>query len=301
MTQTQSTDSFTGGRLFGERRKSDVAGILGILVILFVYVACPPVSAQEADSIEVSLDTLRLDYLSPSIDSLVVDSLSMDTLNVDSLPLPQERKPVMALRTNLLYDAALIANIGGEVALGKGFTLGFDWFYTWLYSNKQHVYWQGYGGYLTARYYFGQLAAKLPYSGHHVGIYGTALTYDIEFGGKGYQAAKFGFGGGIEYGYSLPVAHNLCIDFNLGVGYQGGEYKTYLPTDDGTGHYVWQATYMRHWWGPTKAEISLKWIIDAPVKKKTPAGEQIETPTEEESLPEAEGAEELAKKKGGEQ
>jgi hypothetical protein len=180
----------------------------------------------------------------------------------------------VALRTNLLYDAALVPNIGVEVGLGKGFTLAADWFGTWLFSDKNHWYWQGYGGYLTARYYFDKdnpqyslTPGQMLSSGHHVGIYGTALTYDVEFGGIGYQAAQFGFGGGVEYGYSLKVAQSLCIDFNLGLGYQGGEYKKYMPTDDGSGHYVWMSTHRRHWWGPTKAEISLKWLI-TPTKKK---------------------------------
>ena len=192
----------------------------------------------------------------------------------DSTQQNSEPKPVVALRTNLLYDAALVPNIGVEVGLGKGFTLAADWFGTWLFSDKNHWYWQGYGGYLTARYYFDKdnpqyslTPGQMLSSGHHVGIYGTALTYDVEFGGIGYQAAQFGFGGGVEYGYSLKVAQSLCIDFNLGLGYQGGEYKKYMPTDDGSGHYVWMSTHRRHWWGPTKAEISLKWLI-TPTKKK---------------------------------
>ena len=192
----------------------------------------------------------------------------------DSTQQNSEPKPVVALRTNLLYDAVLVPNIGVEVGLGKGFTLAADWFGTWLFSDKNHWYWQGYGGYLTARYYFDKdnpqyslTPGQMLSSGHHVGIYGTALTYDVEFGGIGYQAAQFGFGGGVEYGYSLKVAQSLCIDFNLGLGYQGGEYKKYMPTDDGSGHYVWMSTHRRHWWGPTKAEISLKWLI-TPTKKK---------------------------------
>ena len=192
----------------------------------------------------------------------------------DSVQQNSEPKPVVALRTNLLYDAVLVPNIGVEVGLGKGFTLAADWFGTWLFSDKNHWYWQGYGGYLTARYYFDKdnpqyslTPGQMLSSGHQVGIYGTALTYDVEFGGIGYQAAQFGFGGGVEYGYSLKVAQSLCIDFNLGLGYQGGEYKKYMPTDDGSGHYVWMSTHRRHWWGPTKAEISLKWLI-TPTKKK---------------------------------
>lgn len=62
----------------------------------------------------------------------------------------------------------------------------------------------------------------------------------------------------MEYGYALPIARRLNIDFVLGVGYWGGKYHTYNPRD---GHYVWQSTRQRHWFGPTKAEISLVWLL----------------------------------------
>ena len=95
-------------------------------------------------------------------------------------------------------------------------------------------------------------------TGHHLGAYVLGLTYDVEWGGKGYQAAKFGFGGGLEYGYSKKIGRKWCLDFSLGVGFQDGEYKEYLPQDT---HYVWQSTHKRHWFGPTKAEISLVWLL----------------------------------------
>ncbi len=189
------------------------------------------------------------------------------------VPAETPKPPFMALRTNMLFDVFVLPNIGLEVWLGKGFTIGADWFGTWIKSDKKHLYWQGYGGYLTARYYFGTQAEEKRFTGHHVGIYGSLLTYDIEFGGKGYQAAKPGFGGGVEYGYSLPVHPCLCIDFNIGIGFQGGIYKIYRPTDDGTGHYEWLSTHRRRWWGPTKAEISLKWLI-SPMKKKKKGGDE---------------------------
>uniref|UniRef100_UPI00402A35A9 DUF3575 domain-containing protein n=6 Tax=Bacteroidaceae TaxID=815 RepID=UPI00402A35A9 len=37
-----------------------------------------------------------------------------------------------------------------------------------------------------------------------------------------------------------------------------GSYKEYIPLD---GHYVWQTTKNRRWFGPTKAGISLVWLI----------------------------------------
>ena len=165
----------------------------------------------------------------------------------------------------MLYDVVLIPNIGIEVCIGKRWTVGLDWFYTWFSSDNRHRYWQAYGGYLTVRRYFGQTSDLRPqtsaFTGHHLGAYVLGLTYDVEWGGKGYQAAKFGFGGGLEYGYSKKIGRKWCLDFSLGVGFQDGEYKEYEPANDGTGHYIWLSTHKRHWWGPTKAEISLKWHL----------------------------------------
>ena len=168
-----------------------------------------------------------------------------------------------ALKTNALYDLALIPNIGAEVTLGKQWTVSADWMYTWFSSNNRHRYWQGYGGYLTVRRYFGSQTSDLrpltsAFSGHHLGAYVLGLTYDVEWGGRGYQADHFGFGGGIEYGYALPVSSRLLLDFSVGIGFQDGEYKEYTPQDD---HYVWQSTHKRHWFGPTKAEVTLKWVL----------------------------------------
>ena len=172
---------------------------------------------------------------------------------------PEEKKPFyIAAKTNLLYDAAFVPNIGVELYFGNQWTVSADWFYNWWYSDRRHRYWQGYGGYLGVRKYFGSKAEEHPFTGHHIGLYGLMMTYDVEWGGRGYQSPDWGFGGGIEYGYSLPIARRLNLDFSLGIGYQDGEYKEYLPMD---GHYVWQSTHQRHWFGPTKAEVSLKWLI----------------------------------------
>ena len=63
---------------------------------------------------------------------------------------------------------------------------------------------------------------------------------------------------GIEYGYSLPVARRLNIDFTIGIGYLGGHYVKYHPEGK---TYVWDSLNKLTWVGPTKAEISLVWLI----------------------------------------
>jgi hypothetical protein len=182
---------------------------------------------------------------------------STDTLRHGSFP------ATFAVRTNLLYDLAVVPNVGAELYIGGRWTIGADLFFTWLSSEKRNWCWQGYGGYFAIRRYFGPLSKRTAFhskllSGHHLGVYALGLTYDVEFGGRGYQAEKLGFGGGVEYGYSLPIGRRLNLDFSIGVGFQDGEYKTYEPMDD---HFVWQSTNKRHWFGPTKAEISLKWLL----------------------------------------
>ena len=179
---------------------------------------------------------------------------------------PETSKPFyMALKTNMLYDVLAVPNIGVEFYLGKNWSISGNWMYGWWKKNS-HRYWRIYGGDLAVRYWLGKKANEKPLTGHHIGIYGQAFTYDFEWGGKGYMGGEPGgtlwdktnYAAGVEYGYSLPVANRLNIDFTLGVGYWGGKYYEYIPLD---GHYVWQATKKRHWFGPTKAEISLVWLL----------------------------------------
>ena len=169
-----------------------------------------------------------------------------------------EKKPFyMTAKTNLLYDAALVPNVGLEFYLRKGWSIGGNWMYAWWKNDTRHRYWRIYGGELDIRKYFGRKAAEKPLQGHHLGVYAQGLTYDFETGGKGYLS-DFSYGFGLEYGYSLPVAKRLNIDFGIGLGYSGGKYKVYEPED---GCYVYKETKRRHWFGPTRAEISLIWLL----------------------------------------
>lgn len=180
---------------------------------------------------------------------------------------PERHKPFrMAVKTNLLYDALAVPNIGVEFYLGKNWSVGGNWMYGWWKKNSRHRYWRIYGGDIVLRKWFGSKAEEKPLAGHHVGVYGQLFTYDFEWGGKGYMGGepggtlwyKMNYAAGVEYGYSLSVARRLNLDFTIGAGYWGGKYYEYIPQD---GHYVWQATKNRHWVGSTKAEISLVWLI----------------------------------------
>lgn len=172
----------------------------------------------------------------------------------------------MNIRSNMLYDVLAVPNLGAEFYIGKNWSIGANWMYAWWSKNSSHRYWRLYGGDINLRKWFGSKAKAKPLTGHHVGILAQTQTWDFEFGGKGYMGGKPGgnifdranYGASIEYGFSLPVAERLNIDFSVAAGYIGGKYVTYTPQGAG---YVWTATKQFNWFGPTKAEISLVWQI----------------------------------------
>lgn len=174
----------------------------------------------------------------------------------------------MGLKTNLLFDALALPSLGAEFYVGRKWSVVGNWFYGWWDNDNRHRYWRAYGGDIALRRWFGQKAHRKPLTGHHLGVYAGVVTYDFEFGGTGYMGGNPGrtlwdrcnYYAGVEYGFSLPVARRLNIDFTIGLGYLGGKYQKYEPCPYGNG-YVWQSTHRLHWFGPTKAEISLVWLI----------------------------------------
>ena len=114
------------------------------------------------------------------------------------MPCCPARKPFyMSLKTNLLYDVALVPNIGAEFYLGRGWSLGGNWMYAWWNSKKRHNYWRLYGGELEIRKYFGRRAAEKPLTGHHLGTLRAAVHVRLRARGvrvtwAANRAARFG-------------------------------------------------------------------------------------------------------------
>ena len=212
---------------------------------------------------------VRCEEYEPIAYELNMPALECELPEFPSIHTPVEIPPssfYMGVKSNLLGDILLLPNIGVEFYLGKNWTVGANWQYAWWKTDRHHYYWRTYGGEIYGRKWFGKAAKEKPMTGHHLGLYASLFTYDFEVGGKGQIGGvpggtlwdEMNYMGGLEYGYSLPIARRFNIDFTLGVGYIGGKYYEYTPID---GHYVWQATKRRHFFGPTKLEVSLVWLI----------------------------------------
>lgn len=218
-----------------------------------VYKPLIPSTMPEWKIVKLSVDT-----------TITSDSIHIEPIFIE--PGQPRKLHYVALRTNMLYDALLMPNIGCEMYLGKSWSVAANWLYGWWKTDRRHWYWRAYGGDIAVRKWLGKAAEEKPLTGHHIGIYAQIFTYDFEMGGRGYMGGKPGgtiwnkmnHAVGAEYGYSLPIARKLNIDFSLGMGYWGGIYHEYKPRNH---YYVWQATKERHWIGPTKLEVSLVWLL----------------------------------------
>lgn len=178
----------------------------------------------------------------------------------------QERTHGILLKTNLLYDVVTVPNIGLEVPLGGTWSVSANWMYAWWSQRAKHRFLRTYGGDVELRRWFpSKHRSRTWMCGHHVGVYGQMLTYDIEWGGTGYLGDRWSWAAGLSYGYSLPIGQQLNIDFTLGVGYLQSDYMKYNPQDN---CYVWDSTHGQRWFGPTKMEVSLVWFIGGRYERK---------------------------------
>lgn len=100
------------------------------------------------------------------------ETLPLNLENTSVTPESAPRKPFcMVLKTNMLYDAFLIPNLGVEFHIRRGWSVGGNWMYAWWKNDTRHNYWRVYGGELDIRKYMGHRATKNPLTGHHLGIY----------------------------------------------------------------------------------------------------------------------------------
>lgn len=170
----------------------------------------------------------------------------------------------VAAKTNLLYDVVMAPSVGLEATVGRKFTVSTSVSYCWEGPWYDHV--RMIVADLELRYWTAK-GDNAQWRGLHVGPYGAVYRYDILFGHDG-QQAKCNWGAGVNCGYTLPLNPHISLDFTLSLGYVGGKYKKYEPVDDAYHHNVWMADKIRHYVGPTKAEVSLLWHIGGTGAKK---------------------------------
>ncbi len=166
----------------------------------------------------------------------------------------------VSLKTNVLYDATATINAGVEFSVGKKMTLDLSGNYNaWDFSgNKKwrHILVQP-----ELRYW---LCEKM--NGHFFGVHAHWMKFNIgnvkmPFGlWKETRNNRFEgdlWGGGLTYGYALPITEHFNMEALIGIGYgrvifdkyPGGSCGTVLLSDK------------KNYFGPTKLAINLVYVF----------------------------------------
>ncbi len=196
---------------------------------------------------------------------------SMPYLKYEPSPQEYELKPLFALKTNLLFDAATLLNAEIEVPIGNRISVLGEWIGPWwVFDNgkedspRSRI--QAKIGTLEGRYWLGGNREIQPLlTGFFVGIYGTLGSYDFEFNKKGVQSQDLvSYGVTAGYAHTINKSGTLRLEYSLGLGVMTSTYKEYTAEfQDGQWWKAYRdATKSLSWFGPTRAKVSLVWMIN---------------------------------------
>ena len=163
---------------------------------------------------------------------------------------------VLALRTNLLVPAL---NAGLEIPLKENWSLGFDYYFPWIWpSSKNKNCFELLGWSVEGRYWFGRnRTAADCLQGHSLGLYGAGGYYDFERNYRGQQGEFASVG--LDYTYAMPLGtkKRLNLEFTIAVGYIRSWARNYNVHGEGGPLFREDGEVLFDYFGPTKAAVSL--------------------------------------------
>ncbi len=166
------------------------------------------------------------------------------------------RKPVVAMRTNLLVPAL---NVGVQVPIGTNWSVAADYYFPWVWpkkDNKDCFELLAWG--IEGRYWFGKNRTVFDrLQGHSLGLYGYVGYYDFERNFHGHQGEFANIG--LDYTYAMSVGKKKSVhfEFSIGLGYIYSKARKYTVIE-ATGPLISdKITKTIGFFGPTKANISL--------------------------------------------
>ncbi|MDR0893920.1 MAG: DUF3575 domain-containing protein [Prevotellaceae bacterium] len=175
---------------------------------------------------------------------------------------------LLVIKTNLLYDLALLPNLALEYSLTPRYSVAVEGYWSW-WDTRAPDYWsyriQVVGA--EAKYWLGSRLARPRLTGHYLGIYAMMGNYDVRLfprslSDMGY-VSTLNYSGGITYGYVLPVGKRWDLEFSLGVGYVGGKYHEYNRSICADCYPI-RSDKEHTYYGPTRAAVSLIYRIGMP-------------------------------------
>ena len=166
-----------------------------------------------------------------------------------------------AIKTNMLFDAALTPNLEVERWFGKNnrFSVMAEVWFPWYVWKSNSRSYEVLNVGLEGRYWFAKSKKypNRPITGWFVGAYAAGGKYDLEWKSKGYQGEYTSLG--LSVGYTWRIGRNFNLEASVAGGWVSGPYRYYEGRFDDT-HLIWQYNANLSYFGPTKAKLSLVYL-----------------------------------------
>ena len=137
-------------------------------------------------------------------------------------------KPVLFIKTNLLYDLMTAVNASVEIPLAKRFSVEATLVYPWWRSEEKHKTLQMCYLAVTPRYYFGK--SDDPYTSLFAGLTVGSGIYDLQWTLRGVQGSFWHVSPVI--GYSHYIAKRWKMEYSASIGFIQTKYAKYTQTSD---------------------------------------------------------------------
>lgn len=183
---------------------------------------------------------------------------------------PIQREPMLAVRTNLLYDLAIAVNVGVEYyTRNPHWSILAHYTFPWWSNRKNHLFMQVLDGCIEPRFY---LDGKAGHTGHYLSVYGQANLYDIGFNEElGWQGEGWSFGLGYGRVWQPWKNKKWKLEAFIRVGYYHSVYDPYHAGEPGNDkyYYDWEGpienfvrrNHRLRWFGPTGLGITLSYDL----------------------------------------
>ena len=168
--------------------------------------------------------------------------------------------PVVAIKSNLLYDMTTTINLGVEIGLSCRWSLDIPFNYNpWKFNDDTRL--RHWGVQPEVRYWFCNR-----FDGWFVGIHGFYAKYNVggwpdwSFVSENMQQSRYQghlYGAGISAGYSWILKNRWSMEATVGVGYARLMQDKYPCAECGTS----MGNKNRNYWGPTKVGLSLVYML----------------------------------------
>lgn len=198
----------------------------------------------------------RLDNPGPACPDLCPLSATpaFTPIPVDKPVHPAGRQRFFALKTNLLWDVALCANLGFELELWPHWSLDVPvWYSPYDITRRWRI--RLLATQPEVRYWLRDAGA-----GHYFGVHTSVIGFNMSFAGDyRYQDpnhAAFGLGIGYGFAFHLDKAHRWSMEAQIGAGYLSYKWIKYHNTGrNGAEVSHGGGTY----WGVTRAGIAISY------------------------------------------